>query len=113
MAVVGHGRCGLRLDAAGCGAAGVGIFGVAEDTEEEEDRAKNQELGQPQDFDVCSGGRIRSDPAVVDSRGATFGKDSGGALPLSRAAVCGVVERDTCGCDCAVLEDGYTGPFAR
>jgi hypothetical protein len=105
MAVGGPRDERLRVDAAGGGAAGVGISRVAEDPQGQAGD-EGAELGEPEDFDVCAGGGVRPDPAVVDPGGAAFGKDDGGDCAVPGIAVRNFVGRDfDCG-DGIVLQGG-------
>jgi hypothetical protein len=95
----------LWVDAVGRGAADVGILCVAQSAEGEAGHEDSQ-LGQPEDFDVCAGGGIRADFAVVDSGGAAVGKND-----VNPGAVSGIAVRDFLGrnSDCGngpVLQGG-------
>jgi hypothetical protein len=68
VALVRSGVREVRLDAISGGVANVGISGVAESAEEE-NHAESEKLVQPEGFDVCIGGRIRTDSPVVVASG--------------------------------------------
>ena len=93
------------MDAAGGGAAGVGILCVAENPQGQAGD-EGAELGEPEDFDVCAGGGVRANFAVVDPGGAAIGKDDGGDCAVPGIAVRDFVGRDfDCG-DGVVLQGG-------
>ena len=81
----------LWMDAAGRRAADVGVLCVAAGAEGQT-RDEDQELGEPEDFDVCAGGGIRPDSPLVDSSGAAFGEND-----VDPGAVSGIAMRDFLG----------------
>lgn len=93
VVVVGSGVCQVRLDAISGGAAGMGIFRLAEGTQEE-NHAKGQELVQPEGPNVRIGSGIRADSAVVAACRTAIGENAGGADALSRIAVRSFVDCD-------------------
>src|SRR5579859_335383 len=95
------------LDAAGRGTTDVGVLRLAPGAQGET-RDQDQELGEPEDFDVCAGGGICADSAVVDTGGAAFGKDDVDPVTVSGFAVRDFLGRDF---DCghrALLQGGDT-----
>src|SRR5579885_3782098 len=86
LAVGGPRNERLRMDAAGGGAAGLGVLRVAQGAQGEAG-GQGAKLGEPENFDVCPGRGIRADPAVVDSRGAAFRKNDGNAFAVSGIAM--------------------------
>src|SRR4029077_15368578 len=95
----------LWMDAAGGGAADVGDLRVAPGARGETG-AQDQKLDQPEDFDVCAGGGICADSAVVAAGGAAFGENDVDPVAVSGVAVRDFLGRDSdCG-DRALLQGG-------
>src|SRR5580700_956940 len=100
----------LWMDAAGRRVADVGVLRVAPGAQGETGH-QDQELGEPEDSDVCAGGGIRADSAVVDSGGAAFGKDDVDLVPVSGLAVRDFLGRDP-DCGNGALLQGGDAEFA-
>ena len=112
MAVGGPADERIWMDAAGRRAADVGVLCVAAGTQGEASN-EDQELGEPENFNLCAGGGIRADSAVVDSGGAAFGENDVDAGNVSRVAVRDFLGRDPdCG-DRALLQGGDAELAAR
>src|SRR5258706_5478225 len=105
MALGGPADEHLRMDAAGRGAADVGILRVAPGAEGETGH-QDQKLGEPEDFDVCAGSGIRPYFALVAAGGAAFGQDACDDCTVSWISLRGFVGCDPgCGHG-ALLPDG-------
>src|SRR5580658_1637731 len=64
LAMGGSGKCGLRLDAAGCRFVSLGVFRLPQDPQKK-DRSEDQGMGEPQTshFRSCRG--FRTDSSMV------------------------------------------------
>ena len=101
----------VRLGAHSDCPAGLGSSGLAEGEKSQAD-AEDQGMGQSQDADVCAGGRICADSALVDSGRAAFGEDYVHVCDASGTAGAGFLE---CNPGClrfAVCQFGNAGHAA-
>ena len=110
LAVGGPADERIWMDAAGGGIADVGVLRLAPGAQGETGH-QDQKLDQPEDFDVCAGGGICANSAVVDTGGSAFGEDD-----VDHRDVSGVAMRDFLGrdfdCGYRALLQGGNAEFA-
>ena len=102
----------LRLGTHSDRSAGLGFHGLAKGEKSQAD-AEAKRMGKPQNADVCSGGGICTDFAVVDSGRSAFGQDYVHLCDPSGTAGAGFLDRDPGCLRLAVRQFGNTGHAAR